>query len=146
MIEKIVFDELLYSIIIRREFRQPGIHFFTPDEFSQQLAYMSRPAGYQIQPHFHREVHRDVHQTQEVLVVKSGRLQVDYYDAAQHKIGMSILNEGDVILLSAGGHGFEMQTDCELIEIKQGPYLGDEDKVRFNAVTSNTGQSPVGKD
>jgi mannose-6-phosphate isomerase-like protein (cupin superfamily) len=133
LIEKIVFGQLLYAIIIRREFNQPGIHFFTPDEFSQQLASMSRPAGYQIQPHFHREVHRNIHQTQEVLVVRSGRLRVDYYDDAKCKIGNSILGEGDVILLSQGGHGFEMQTDCELIEIKQGPYLGDADKVRFDA-------------
>jgi mannose-6-phosphate isomerase-like protein (cupin superfamily) len=137
VIEKIIYGGLLYAIIIRREFHEPGIHFFTPDDFSQQLAYMSRPTGYQIQPHFHREVHRDVHQTQEVLILKSGRLRVDFYDKLQCKIGFCVLNDGDVILLSAGGHGFEMETDCEIIEIKQGPYLGDEDKVRFNVVPAS---------
>ena len=138
MVEKIIYDGLLYAIVIRREFREPGIHFFTPDDFSQQLAYMLRPAGYQIQPHFHREVHRDVHQTQEVLVIKRGRMRVDFYDKTQHKIGFCTLNESDVILLSAGGHGFEMETDCEIIEIKQGPYMGDEDKVRFDAAPIDT--------
>jgi hypothetical protein len=43
-----------------------------------------------------------------------------------------VLESGDVILLSNGGHGFEVLEEVEMIEVKQGPYCGDEDKTRFN--------------
>lgn len=129
--EKLIHNGVLYALIVRRDFDEPGISFFTPGDFSQQLGYMSRPSGYQIQPHFHREVRRDVHRTQEVLFVRKGRVRVDFYDADRRQIDSRILGAGDVILLSEGGHGFEMLDDCEIIEVKQGPYLGDEDKVRF---------------
>lgn len=132
MIEKIEFDETFYALIIRKDFQKPGIHFFTPESFSQQLAYMSRPEGHQIQPHFHREVQRDVCLTQEVLVIRKGRLKVDFYTAEKQPIGFRILEAGDVILLAEGGHGFQMLEDCEIFEIKQGPYLGDQDKIRFS--------------
>ncbi len=131
MIEKIEINGILYAIIIRKDFRQPGIHFFTPESFSQQLAYMSRPKGHQIEPHLHREVRRDVHLTQEVLVIRKGKLRVDFYSKEKQLIGHRILETGDVILLAEGGHGFEMIEDCEIFEIKQGPYLGDQDKEKF---------------
>lgn len=47
------------------------------------------------------------------------------------------MSRGDVILLAAGGHGFEMLEDAEMIEIKQGPYCDDVDKVRFDHRSEN---------
>lgn len=134
MIERIVFDDTLYAIIVRSDYRADGIEFFTPDEFSQQLALMSRPKGHVIQPHFHRKIERQVFLTQEVLFIKRGTVRVDFYDRSQNPVGSSTLRQGDVILLSDGGHGFEMLDDCEMVEVKQGPYLGDDDKIRFTAL------------
>lgn len=131
MIEHVEFDDRLYAMILRAGYREPGIRFFTPPEFSQQLAYMSRPEGYVIQPHFHRKIERQVFLTQEVLMIKSGKVRVDFYDMEREKVGSSLLEAGDVILLSEGGHGFEIIEACEMIEVKQGPYLGEEDKIRF---------------
>ena len=42
-----------------------------------------------------------------------------------------ILEAGDVILLATGGHGFEVLEEIEMIEVKQGPYTGDQDKTHF---------------
>ena len=120
------------AIIVHNRFKKPGIHFFTPDEFSQQLAYMNHPAGKTIAPHFHNEVHRNVTFTQEVLLVKKGKLRVDFYDDKQDFLESRVLESGDVILLASGGHGFEMLEEVEMIEIKQGPYQGDADKTRFD--------------
>jgi len=50
-IERISYDNRLLAIIIRSDFSKEGIEFFTPDDFSQQLAYMNRAAGYNITPH-----------------------------------------------------------------------------------------------
>ena len=44
-----------------------------------------------------------------------------------------VLGAGDVILLIAGGHGFEVLEELNMIEVKQGPYVGDADKTRFAA-------------
>jgi len=66
--------------------------------------------------------------TREVLLVRSGRMRVDFYTDAGTYAQSRILAAGDVILLAAGGHGFEMLEDTEMIEVKQGPYAGLDDK------------------
>jgi hypothetical protein len=134
MVEKITYNTTLLAIIIRRNFSQEGITFFTSDNDSQQLGYMNRPKDYVIQPHRHKLVPREVHLTQEVLFIKSGCVRVDFYDNDQQYIKSSILNSGDVILLSDGGHGFKMLEQSEIIEVKQGPYCGEKDKIRFNEI------------
>jgi mannose-6-phosphate isomerase-like protein (cupin superfamily) len=122
------------AIIIRADYRADGIQFFTSDVFSQQLAYMNRPEGYVIEPHVHNPVQRDVIWTQEVLFVRSGRMRVDFYTDGRHYLESRIVSTGDVVMLVAGGHGFEMLEPTELIEVKQGPYSGDKDKTRFEPV------------
>lgn len=137
MIEQIVDSGRLLAIIIRRDFNEPGISFFTPDDFSQQLAYMRHPAGKIIQPHVHNSVPRLVHYTHEVLILKKGRLRVDFYDDKKSYLESRILAGGDVILLANGGHGFEVLAEIEMIEVKQGPYAGEADKTRFPGIMSN---------
>ena len=131
MLEQIVYNDKLLSVIIRANYESEGIEFFTPDDFSQQLAYMKRPKEYVIPPHVHNAVQRDVHFTQEVLVIKNGKVRVDYYDDNRNYIESRILKKGDVVLLAYGGHGFEMLEESEIIEVKQGPYAGEMDKIRF---------------
>lgn len=122
------------AIIIRAAYRSEGIEFFTPDVFSQQLAYMNRPQGYVVAPHVHNPVKRDVVWTQEVLFIKSGKVRVDFYTDGRHYLESRVVCIGDVILLAAGGHGFEMLEPSEMIEVKQGPYCGDQDKCRFESL------------
>lgn len=137
MIKYITHNCQLLSIVIRRDFEKEGIEFFTPDDFSQQLAYMRRPKDYVIAPHVHNSVPREVQFTKEVLFLKSGKVRVDFYDDQQNYLESTVLNTGDVILLAFGGHGFEMLEDSEIIEVKQGPYAGDLDKTRFKPVPSD---------
>ena len=137
MITRVVFNETELAIILRNDFRSEGIEFFTPNYFSQQLGYMNRPLGYKIEPHVHNSVPREVHYTKEVLLIKSGKIRVDFYDNNQNYFESHILYKGDVILLAFGGHGFEMLEESEIIEIKQGPYAGDMDKTRFQSVSKD---------
>ncbi|WP_224982625.1 cupin domain-containing protein [Geomonas agri] len=134
MIERIENEGELLAIVLRRDYSYPGIKFFTPDDFSQQLAYMRHPAGKVIEPHVHNRVQREVHLTQEVLVLKRGRLRVDFFDQAARYLNSRILEAGDVILLAGGGHGFQALEEIEMIEVKQGPYAGESDKTRFRGV------------
>lgn len=133
MIEKITHGGKLAAMIISRQYDKPGITFFTPNELSQQVAYMHHPAGKIIEPHVHNPVPRVVQYTQEVLVVKRGKLRVDFYSEQQQYLESRILEAGDVILLVQGGHGFEVLEELEMLEVKQGPYAGEGDKTRFQS-------------
>jgi mannose-6-phosphate isomerase-like protein (cupin superfamily) len=130
-IEEIREGGQLLALIIRNSFDKPGISFFTPNDLSQQLAYMHHPAGKTIDPHVHNPVSREVRYTQETLFIKRGRLRVDFYNDAQQYLHSRVLEAGDVILLVTGGHGFRVLEDLQMIEVKQGPYVGDADKTRF---------------
>lgn len=131
MINRIIHADRELAVIIRRSFHKEGIEFLTPSTYSQQLGYMNRPAGHVIPPHVHNPVIREVQYTKEVLFVRNGRVRVDFYSDEQDYLESTILEAGDVILLAFGGHGFEMLEPTEMIEVKQGPYAGDQDKTRF---------------
>lgn len=136
MIEQITHHNQLLALIVSYRFNQPGIHFFTPNELSQQLAYMHHPTGKLIPPHVHNPVLREVVYTKEVLFIKSGKLRVDFYTDQQEYLDSRILEAGDTILLVTGGHGFEVLEEVEMLEVKQGPYVGEQDKTRFQGITS----------
>ena len=121
-------------MIIPHAFRKPGIHFVTPPELSQQLAYMRHPTGKVIEAHFHNPVPRKVHFSQEVLFIRKGRLRVDFYGEDCCYVESRILEAGDTILLVSGGHGFKVLDEVEMIEVKQGPYVGEGDKTRFPGI------------
>jgi len=126
--------QTLIAIIIPANYKSDGIEFFTPDSFSQQLAFMSHKKGKVIEAHVHKHNPREVVFTQEVLVIRKGKLRVDFYSDEREYLESRILEAGDVILLASGGHGFEALDDLEMIEIKQGPFCGDKDKERFDCV------------
>lgn len=131
MIQEIKNKKELLAIIISNKYTAEGIHFFTPNEFSQQLAFMKHPAGKIISPHVHNPVPREIQFTKEVLFIRKGKLRVDFYDDSQNYLTSRFLETGDVILLAKGGHGFEVIEDLEMFEVKQGPYAGEMDKIRF---------------
>ena len=132
MIQQITYHNQLLALIVSNHFNKPGIHFFTPNELSQQLAYMQHPVG-----KVHNPVLREVQYTQEVLFIKKGKLRVDFYNEQQEYLESHILEAGDVVLLVTGGHGFEVLEEIEMIEVKQGPYVGDQDKTRFMGISSD---------
>ena len=133
-LEEIKFENKLLAIILRSNFNKKGIKFFTPNDFSQQLGYMQRDKGYQIMPHVHNPVKRNVDYTKEVLFIKSGIVKVDFYNDNKVYLESRTLYSGDVILLAYGGHGFKMIEKSEIIEVKQGPYAGDSDKTHFHGI------------
>jgi len=131
-IETIVHGLEPIALIIRADYEEPGIHFFTPANFSQQVAYMKHPQGHKIAAHVHNLVTRQVLYTQEVLLIRSGKVRVDLFSSNKEPVGSRILEQGDVILLCGGGHSLEMLEESSMIEIKQGPYAGENDKTRFD--------------
>jgi hypothetical protein len=119
------------ALVVRKDHDEPGIRFFTPPNFSQQLAFMKRPAGYRVAAHVHNLHLRQVLYTQEVLFIRSGRVKVNLYSSEKKPIGSKTLSPGDIILLCGGGHSLEMLEESSIFEIKQGPFAGDSDKTKI---------------
>lgn len=136
-IEEVKKKNKLLAMIIRNDYQCDGVDFITPNEYSQQVAYMHHPTGKMIDAHVHNLVHRNVVMTQEVLFIKQGILRVDFYDEYEDYLESRNLYAGDVILLVSGGHGFQVIEEVEMIEVKQGPYAGEEDKKRFGGISED---------
>ena len=67
-------------------------------------------------------------------------MRVDFYSDVKVRLDSRELVGGDWIVLLAGGHGIELLEPSVLIEVKNGPYAGEEDKIRFKP--NQTGRKP----
>jgi quercetin dioxygenase-like cupin family protein len=121
----------MLCVIVRGNPLPDKTTFYTADEVNLQVGKIVYPAGGEIPRHIHRPVTRTVHNTSEVLVVQKGRLIVDLYDGNRKFVCSRDMNVGDVIVLVSGGHGFRLVEDTVLLEVKQGPYSGLQEKERF---------------
>jgi hypothetical protein len=121
--------ELAY--IVSRELMPSKTEFLTPDTLGQQMGMVVYAAGTSIPRHVHLPVVREVHGTSEVIVVRKGCCEVDIFNAQKQFVASRRLETGDIVLLIQGGHGFRMIEDTVLFEVKQGPYVGNADKARF---------------
>lgn len=120
----------IMALLIKAEHSGTGIEFLTKDEDYQQVAYMGHPAGHVIIPHYHNRKPRTVDYTCETLIIRKGVLAVDLYEN-QEVIHSFEMKTGDIVTLFSGGHGFRVIEDVEMVEVKQGPFMGAEDKTRF---------------
>ena len=134
MIKNISHAGVVIGMIIRNSYNKAGVNFLTPGTLSQQIGFLKHPENHVIKPHVHKSVKREIFYTMEVLLIKSGKVRVDFYSERREYLESYILMHGDLVLLAHGGHGFEILEEAEIIEVKQGPYLGENDKDRFEAV------------
>lgn len=128
---KIKNKKKVLALLIKKKFKTKGIKFFTPENYSQQLGYMNRPKGYEVKPHLHKSIRREVFNTREVLFIKKGKIKADFFDNKKKFVCSKILKTGDILLLIDGGHGFKMLERSEIFEVKQGPYKKNLDKIIF---------------
>jgi mannose-6-phosphate isomerase-like protein (cupin superfamily) len=130
-VEQIAYGEKPLAVIIRAAMRPAKTTFMTPPEFKQQVGFIVYPAGGEIQRHDHRPLERHLLGTSEVLVVQRGRCEIDIYNDNRELVATRELRLGDIMLMVGGGHGFRMLEETVLLEIKQGPYTGEDEKERF---------------
>ena len=123
-------NQKVMARLIKSEYKGSGIEFLTNDNDYMQVAYMGHPKGHIIQPHYHNKIIREIDYTCETLVIRKGRLEVSLYEN-QEIIYLFEIKTGDILTLYSGGHGFKVLEELEMVEIKQGPYIGIDDKTRF---------------
>lgn len=131
MIEHITKGQQILAILIRPQPGPEGVRFFTPGESTLQLGQIKRPAGFRIQEHVHCPLARQISVTQEVLLFQKGRVRADFYGDDKSFVCSRELTAGDILCLLSGGHGFTILEAAEILEVKQGPYMGEEEKQRF---------------
>jgi len=126
-IETIEYNNERLAYIIRKDIEIEKKEFFgSPDDFLQ-IGYMNLKKGEILKPHIHKPQNKIITENQEVLYIVSGKMKVNFYNRIPQQISEAILTDGDLIVLSAGGHGFEFLEDTKMIEVKQGPYTGRND-------------------
>ncbi|MFO1043652.1 MAG: hypothetical protein U0941_17860 [Planctomycetaceae bacterium] len=127
-VEHIHWNDQHIATVIRFEFTTKKTTFVTPDFFYQQLGFVVHPAGSGVQPHIHLPLQRHLVGTPETLIVLHGKAEVDLFGMDKKLIGTWELRARDIILLVSGGHGVRFPEDTTLLEIKQGPYTGLDEK------------------
>jgi hypothetical protein len=130
-VEVIEKDGKPLTYIVRTSHLPSQTTFLTPPELLQQVGFVVYPEGGEVARHVHRLIERRVVGTAEVVLVQQGRCMLDVYSDVKELVASRELGPGDLMLLVGGGHGFRMLADTVLLEIKQGPYTGLEEKERF---------------
>ncbi len=105
--------------------------FPTSSQFNLQIGFVVYPAGGDVPRHLHLPLERRTVGTAEVVLVRKGRCLLDVYAADRTPVATRELRQGDLMLMVGGGHGFRMLEDTVLLEVKQGPYTGLDEKERF---------------
>jgi hypothetical protein len=110
-----------------------GLSFFSQDEEFIQVGIWGYDKGKELRAHIHNEVKREVLWTQEVLFVKQGKVRANIFNTQEEKVAEMEVNSGDIIILLRGGHGYDILEDgTQVLEIKNGPYVGPNlDRRRF---------------
>ena len=110
-----------------------GLNFFSQNNEYIQVGLWGYDSGKELKAHIHNEVKREVIWTQEVLFVRKGKLRANIFNTKEKKVAELEVNSGDIIMLLRGGHGYQiLEDDTQVLEIKNGPYVGpDMDRRRF---------------
>jgi len=104
-----------------------GLSFFSEDGDFVQVGTWQYAAGKQLQAHAHNEVKREVFWTQEVLYIRKGSVLARIYDNDDQLIQELVATEGDILILLTGGHGYDILSEgTQVLEVKNGPYVGAE--------------------
>lgn len=130
-VEHVYGEGKLVAIIVPHEYNPPTTDFVTTNDRNLQVGFIKYPAGGTIQPHVHLPLERHLVGTGEVLIVRSGKMEVSLFDDSRRLVRQRTLSAGDILVLVSGGHGFRMSEDTVLVEVKQGPYTGLAEKERF---------------
>ena len=132
-VREIKADGTVLARLITTESWEQGLRFHSGDEDFLQVGTWVYGAGKNLLPHAHNHVPRTVTRTHELIYVRRGQLRSYIYDESRELVEELVLGEGDMLVLLRGGHGYKiLENDTQVLEVKNGPYLGaDVDRTRF---------------
>lgn len=104
-----------------------GLSFFSKENEFIQLGTWKYDKGKELLAHIHNRIERKIERTQEILFIRKGKIRASIYDLKGKLVKKIIAGDGDILVLLNCGHGYKiLEDDTQVIEIKNGPYLGAE--------------------
>lgn len=130
---EIIKDNIILAKHISSNEWGDGLKFYSNDDEYMQVGTWGYDKDKELLAHSHNEVSREVLYTQEVLYIKQGSIEASIYDINDNLVEKFIAKEGDVVILLRGGHGYRILEDkTQVLEVKNGPYVGaDKDRRRL---------------
>jgi len=126
-VKEIIKDNVVLARHIPNSDWKEGLSFYSQDEEFIQVGTWRYDSGKELLAHIHNEVERKVYWTQEVLYIRKGSIKAKIYDLDENFVDEIIVKEGDILILLRGGHGYSILEDnTQVLEIKNGPYVGAE--------------------
>jgi hypothetical protein len=116
----------LYALFFSKNLSTDSVRFLTDPECSLQVGLMQRPTGHVVQPHMHPPRESVIRTTAEFLYIEQGKVKATVYDDSWNMLDEQVLTGGDFLLFLKGGHGIEVLEPTRMIEVKQGPFVGDD--------------------
>lgn len=135
--ETVEHNGIKYAEIIWAGTRVKETRFFSPAGSSFQFGLLAHAAGFLEPPHYHKRISRVIDDLQQMFVVQSGVVAVDFFDQDGNKFREVVLRSGDGILLVHGTHAVRVIEDMQCISVKQGPFLGAEND-KINVEVNNS--------
>ena len=137
--QKIRYNNELIAVTINIKELTDVMTFITPNTFGIQVGHHNRKKGEDILPHEHipfsniKEL-----KVQEMFYIIKGKVIIGlFYD--NKKVKELILTENDLIVLNCG-HELTFMEDTKMIEVKQGPYRGNEFEKRYIGKNDKNGK------
>ena len=124
-------DNNLLAMLINLDNDSQRTEFFTDNTLDFQAALFNLKKGEEIKRHIHNKNIRQISTTTEAIYVINGKIQVGVYDNEKNFVDEVEVNTNELILLFNGGHSMNVLKDTKFFEIKQGPYVEEDDKERF---------------
>jgi len=120
-----------FALFFQHGVEVDGARFLTPHESALQVGVFERGEGYEVKPHRHPE--RDIHirKPMEFLYIEKGKAEVTVFDEEWNVLDERTIESGDSLLFMDGGHSLKMLEPTRIIEVKQGPYPGEENAKVF---------------
>jgi len=113
------------AIILRNGNYPAGLTFYNSDRDFVQVGTWHYQKGFKVKAHRHKVFKRIASRTQEVIMVKQGKMRVEIFNNQDKKIKNILLKKGEVMIYLAGGHAFEiLENNTQIFEVKNGPFLG----------------------
>lgn len=124
-------DNNLICIHISDVYDQKDTSFFTPEYVTLQAGCLNFSSSESVTNHIHNKRSSYVEDTVEILFILNGKLEITLFEIDKTKLERFSAKTGDLIILISGGHGIKFIEDTKILEVKQGPFLGLNDKQRF---------------
>ena len=128
---EIVHKGKILAVVFSKNLPADGVRFLTPTHYPLQIGLIQHKLGKNVPLHIHRDMRYKVNTTQEFLYVIKGQVEITIATKKWEVLEKFPLSQGDFILFVGGAHGVDIKKGARLIEVKQGPYPGDDYAKRF---------------